>query len=351
MSQPFSHRASVFIGRMQPPHWGHVAMLRKALQAAETGPVLVLLGSAFGAATVKNPFSWQQREHILRACFTHQENARLHFLPIRDYYHMGRWCAAVENSVENALKNLNMPIADTQVQLVGHFKDTSSNYLSNFPKWRLVHVQKIGNFDATPIRQSLFAGNVQTIAELVPAPVFDFLKGWVVSDEYGRLKEEFSALENHRRMWANTPFPPVFVTVDAVVVCQGQVLLIERGRAPGRGLWALPGGFLDIHESIFQSCLRELKEETGLSIENTPENLIQTLGPWVFDHPQRSLRGRTITHVYAFVLAQKKPPAVMASDDAARAMWVDWGEIANRENLFFDDHFQILQHAQRALWA
>lgn len=341
--------ASVFIGRMQPPHLGHIAMIERALQAAENGPVLIVLGSAFGAATVKNPFSWQEREYMLRACFDESDNARLHFLPIRDYYNMDKWCAAVENGVGRVLESLGFTQSTIKIQLIGHFKDASSDYLRYFPNWDLVNVRKMGDFDATPIRQNLFCGDFASIQSWVKPAVFEFLKNWFHSEEYIRLKEEFEALAHHTKIWAVAPYPPVFVTVDAVVVCAGQVLLIERAHAPGRGLLALPGGFLDPQERILQSCLRELREETGLILENNLENAIKTHGPWIFDHPQRSLRGRTITHVYAFELAQKSPPAVQGADDAARAVWVSWQALENMENRLFDDHFQILQHAHQAL--
>jgi ADP-ribose pyrophosphatase YjhB (NUDIX family) len=86
--------------------------------------------------------------------------------------------------------------------------------------------------------------------------------------------------------------------------------------APGRGLWALPGGFLEKRERLLQGALRELKEETGLdmAVVDAVHALREVV---VFDHPLRSARGRILTHVHWFDLAQT-PPAVQGADDAER---------------------------------
>lgn len=108
-------------------------------------------------------------------------------------------------------------------------------------------------------------------------------------------------LQDYKRAWAKAPYAPVFVTVDALLRCrakgQDQVLLIQRGHAPGQGLWALPGGFLEQRDGLWQSCMRELREETCSSISEA-DLLAALQAVQVFDHPDRSLRGRTITHVH-----------------------------------------------------
>ena len=119
------------------------------------------------------------------------------------------------------------------------------------------------------------------------------------------------------------------------------MLLIERGRAPGKGLMALPGGFIEQRETAYQSALRELHEETGLALP--PDTMQRSLcAAQVFDHPDRSQRGRTITHVHYFDLAERELPPVRAGDDAAKAMWVAIDRLTALEDRFLDDHFHIL---------
>jgi 8-oxo-dGTP diphosphatase len=65
------------------------------------------------------------------------------------------------------------------------------------------------------------------------------------------------------RVASDRPIPGVGV----VVVEDGRILLVQRGREPGRGLWAVPGGKVDLGESLIQAARREAKEETGLDVE------------------------------------------------------------------------------------
>ena len=133
----------------------------------------------------------------------------------------------------------------------------------------------------------------------------------------------------------------VVVTVDALLRCQGQVLLIRRGHAPGKGLWALPGGFVEPNDTLWQSCLRELAEETHCPL---PEERLRAAlrGQQVFDHPQRSQRGRVITQAYFIDLSDDTLPPVRGGDDAAHAEWVPQERLAGMEDQFHDDHWHIL---------
>jgi 8-oxo-dGTP pyrophosphatase MutT (NUDIX family) len=58
-------------------------------------------------------------------------------------------------------------------------------------------------------------------------------------------EEDRKWTEDFRAPWAGTPYPPIFVTADALMVRDNQVLLIRRGRMPGRGRLALPGGHVN----------------------------------------------------------------------------------------------------------
>jgi bifunctional NMN adenylyltransferase/nudix hydrolase len=130
--------------------------------------------------------------------------------------------------------------------------------------------------------------------------------------------------------------------VDLVLQCAGHVLLIQRAKDPGQGLWALPGGFLEPRDTLLQSALRELEEETGLRL--LPETLAGAFrGVAVFDHPDRSQRGRTITHAHHFDLGDRELPEVQGADDAAQARWVPLAELPALETQCYDDHFHILE--------
>ncbi len=334
------HDIAILIGRFQPVHNGHLALLHEALAHARR--VIVIVGSAHQARTPKNPFTWQERAALLQASVSADEASRLTVLPVRDYYDEPRWADAVRAAVATQAE------AAGKIALVGHFKDESSSYLAAFPDWALLRMPRRGRMDSTVLRDAWLGapagGAAQALAPYlreIPPATATLLTQFANTPEYTALQEEWQMLHDYRAAWANTPWPPVFVTVDALLQCRGQVLLIQRGRAPGKGLWALPGGFLEPHDTLWQSCLRELREETGYALdENALRAALRQVT--VFDHPGRSQRGRTLTHVHHFDLGHAPLPAVRGGDDAAHAQWHPIGDLPAMEALLFEDHFHIL---------
>lgn len=329
---------AVLIGRFQPFHHGHMALLERALR--EAARVVVVLGSAMQARSPKNPFTWEERAAMVRGAAGDQAH-RLHFLPMRDYYDDARWVKAVVAGVHAVAGR------GSQISLVGHDKDATSYYLNRFSAWHLVMEDRRANVEATPIRRVLFGGApaaaaLAVLREHVPAPVHDYLQAWVELPFHKALTDAWLNIKAQREKWAGAPYAPIFVTVDAVVRGDDRVLLIRRAREPGAGLWALPGGFVEQDERLLQAAMRELREETSIGLlQVSLEDAFRSAK--VFDHPQRSLRGRTITHAHFFDLGRHTPD-VQAADDAAEAQWVPIGRLAAMESELFEDHFAILDH-------
>ena len=112
-------------------------------------------------------------------------------------------------------------------------------------------------------------------------------------------------------------YPRPAVTADIVVLKKNDenyfVLLIERKHDPYAGSWALPGGFLNMDETLEEAALRELEEETGI----TGVALQQF---HTFSKVNRDPRHRTITTVF-IGFANQNTPLPQAGDDAAKAQW------------------------------
>lgn len=129
-------------------------------------------------------------------------------------------------------------------------------------------------------------------------------------------------------------YPRAALTTDAIVfVKDGDtifILLIQRGREPFKNKWALPGGFIEMNETLEQACIRELEEETGLKAEKMTQ--FKT-----YDAIDRDPRHRTISVVHSVELNEKQ--SVKGSDDAAYA---EWFPVDNLPELGFD-HKQILE--------
>jgi len=126
-------------------------------------------------------------------------------------------------------------------------------------------------------------------------------------------------------------YPRPAVTVDAILVSRkNSVLLIERGREPFKGKWALPGGFIEMDEELETACRRELEEETGLRVGELTQFR-------AFGGVNRDPRHRTISVIfYSF---QEEEYVPQAGDDAAKAQWFS---LSNLPDLAFD-HLQILE--------
>ncbi|MPM26380.1 Bifunctional NMN adenylyltransferase/Nudix hydrolase [bioreactor metagenome] len=333
---------AILIGRFEPVHSGHLALLTQALASAHR--VIIIVGSAFQARTPKNPFTWKERAEMLLGSLIDAERARVDVVPIRDYYDEARWVRAVQEAVTARTQ------PGARNGLVGHFKDASSSYLSAFPGWELIPMARQGDIDATMIRNAYFGATAKTIPialapfhDVLPKSTRTLLEQFATQPEYLALQNEWRMLRTYRDAWASAPYPPVFVTVDTVLRCQNQILLIRRAHAPGQGLLALPGGFIEPRESIWQSCVRELAEETHCDVP--ADQLKQALrAVHVFDHPDRSQRGRTITHAHYFDLGDAPLPNVRADDDAAQVLWMPVAQIGLNEERLFEDHFQILCH-------
>ncbi|WP_086706746.1 NUDIX domain-containing protein [Streptomyces antimycoticus] len=127
-------------------------------------------------------------------------------------------------------------------------------------------------------------------------------------------------------------------TADVVLLAAGHVLLIERGWDPFKGRWALPGGRVDAGETSLAASVRELEEETGITV---PAADVREVG--VFDAPGRDPRGRYVSVAYTATLPALVPPT--AGDDATAARW--WPLDALPDLAF--DHADILAAAAAPL--
>lgn len=124
------------------------------------------------------------------------------------------------------------------------------------------------------------------------------------------------------------------LTVDCVAFDrQGRVALIRRGNPPFKGAYALPGGFVDVGETVEAACRRELREETALEAGE-----LTLLG--VYSDPARDPRGHTCSVVFMTDVGDQRP---RAGDDAADVeMVADWRSL----DLAFD-HALVLADAER----
>ena len=324
---------AVYVGRMQPFLNSHLAGVRRALQLAPA--CVVVVAGGYQARSPRNPLGRQQRSDMLHAALTAEERARVRVVAVRDDCDPARLAGETRRQIEQVAGR------GRRVVVVNE----PGCRLPALPGWPHAEAPVAPPADV-PLRERLFDAAdpravLQRHAHEVAPGTEAFWDGWLASAECRRLADEWRALRGMRAEWAGAPYPPTFVTVDSVVHCAGHVLVITRGREPGKGLHALPGGFLEPDDTVLDSAVRELAEETGLAVPAAElrERLQQVR---VFDDPLRSQRGRVLTHAHYFELGARALPAIRAGDDAAAAFWLPLAEVAAREECFHDDHFLIL---------
>ena len=370
----YEHDVIIYIGRFQPAHLAHFKIKRRALELAKT--LIVVVGSCGQAPTFKNPWSGDEREEMIYEGLDEDVRHRVHVLHARDLPKDNAWVQQVQDLVAT----VTSPGDD--IRIIGHSKDESSYYLEMFPQWGpLIEVGDIKDIHASDVREALWTATDAADFDLqigrdLPPKLHGYLQAFMLTDKYEQLKREYEFTMKYRKQWrvgpspqqiydemmvqgatadailqrildeSGVPHPVQFNTVDSVIIQSGHVLLIKRRSEPGKGLWALPGGFLDETERMRTAFVRELREETGLKIpQGVVIGKLQDMNNWyIGDAPERSLRGRTITHAVFFDLAPGPLPKVKGMDDAAKAKWIPLSAFERMESQMFEDHYQIVKY-------
>lgn len=332
----------VFIGRFQPFHLGHSRVIDIALRKANK--VLVLVGSSDRPRRPRNPWNYYERAGMIINTYNEVPASKLIVQPLLDYtYRDSEWIKAVQELVSTQVSNIDNP----RIGLIGCAKDHSSYYLNLFPQWGSVNVRFLNPLNSTDLRKEIFSDKttkevIDTISPFVPLATIPFLRSWRDNyDAHIEVKEywDFCAKYKEKRQ-LNAKYPVQDITADNIVTCSGHVLLVRRKKQPGKGLWALPGGYINPEETLQEAALRELREETKISLsDKLLKAYIKTSR--VFDDPHRSERGRIITNTIWIDLPAGPLPKVKGSDDAEDAKWVPLSDISSLN--MFEDHFDQIQ--------
>jgi len=327
----------VLIGRFQPIHNAHLEIIKRATALCDQ--LVIVTGSANQPRTYKNPFTSEERKYMIKIA-TGGLSMRIAIESNPDtIYNDQAWAVRVQALVAKHTKG------GDRVGIIGHKKDDSSFYLDMFPQWDFEDVELIEFLSAVNIRDLFFKRdvNMSFIKGVVPETTFDFLRAFRAEPAYEQIIREREFVINYKKQYASLPYPPIFSTADAVVIQSGHILLIKRRAEPGKGLWALPGGYVNANtdKSVEDAAIRELREETQIKVP-APVLRGNIQRSKVFDAIDRSPRGRIITHAFHIQLPDGDLPKVKGSDDAEKARWVPIAEVRSEE--CFEDHYEIIQH-------
>jgi len=326
------------IGRFQPLHKGHLHLLDQATKDCDL--LVVVLGSAGRPADSKNPFTDNDRAAMFGAVLNTEKifkarNFLTKFVSAHDYRCSNtKWITEVRSKVSPEIEGY-------EIRLFGHHEDEG---IQLFPDWNPTETEQTDSLHATDIRDSLFR-HKKIPGDSLPDPTKRFILQWMESHAFTRLRAEWNLVSKQKRAWAKAPYNVPQVTADAVVFHKGRVLMVKRGAHPGKGQWALPGGYFSATKDFdFMDCaLRELYEETGLVLKKSESKMLPNQ-PIQFTHPDRSVRARIITNAFLWILeeATYPMPKVLGASDADEAFWVPLEDLSRKSHLIFEDHLEII---------
>lgn len=310
-----SKNTGIFIGRFQPIHNGHIHAIGVA--ASQVRQLILMVGSANQCRSIKNPWSFHERKLMIQAELDTAKIKNVIIVPLNDYpYSDSQWITDVRNTVEHYSED--KPI------LFGHMKE-GNDYLRWFPDWEFRSIESSIKICASDIRKQMFESNSLAMPKAV--------------------RDDWAFYQREAELFKNYPFPETlnFNCADAVLECQGHILLIQRKFAPGAGQWALPGGFRNRNETFLDCAIRELQEETNVRV---PEKVLRgsIVNSELFDSPTRSF-GIPRNTLAVYMRINPNPdgslPRANGADDAVECKWFPLTTILNDMQIY-DDHLAII---------
>ena len=321
----------IIIGSFQPFHNGHKELIEYALTQVET--VHIFFHDKDEKVGINKFWSTSENLHQIRELFDDRLN-RFTFNSIsKPKYNEKAWI----EKLGSIFKVIESPIIFTADE------DATVVYLKH--EYNIPYFKYNSPVDMSSERlRKAFLNNVprKEIAEYLPPAILDSLDAIVNNTNTNRL-DKLLADDKFAKDYAESAkkYTPFFVTADVILIHHNRVLLVTRGKNPGLGLRAFPGGFVDHNERTYDAALRELTEETCINIPvlDLKKRFVKTK---TYDDPKRSLRGRVITHAYLFDVSDIPLDTIKfnAADDAAEVYWYDIRDM-NAE-MMFEDHADIL---------
>lgn len=308
-------KTGIFIGRFQPVHQGHIHALGVA--ASQVQKLYILVGSANACRSIKNPWTFDERKQMLSLKLHAERITNYEIVPLNDYrYSDTQWMSDVRATIEHF--NMGSPV------LFGHMKE-GNDYLKWFPELKFKSIEAQYSINATMIREEMF----KTDDPLMPETV----------------RGDYAFYQKEKQLFKDYPFPETlnFNCSDAILECQGHILLIQRKFSPGKGAWALPGGFRNQRETFLDCAIRELIEETNVRV---PEKVLRgsIVNTQLFDDPRRSF-GIPRNTMAVYMRISPNPdgslPRANGADDAALCKWVPLTDALNNIQMY-DDHKDIV---------
>lgn len=305
------NKVSVFFGRFQPAHQGHIHVIKHALE--HTDRIIIVIGSKDEHQSFHNPFTPEYVQLFLSTLIIESglDILKVKFLHIKDYtYNDNKWETEARSLIKSNIDN-------EIVYLTGYQKDSSSYYLSMFPEWReLPYRTFYHNLSSTDIRNSIIDNTFNLKYSDEVSSLF--------VDNLGAIKNKLEDM-------------PLFedgieLVTNAVIISSGHVLLRNEAMK-----YSLPYGYINKDESVINATLRMINETTNIRLT---DNILtaRIKDNDVFDSPFRVEHKRTISLCTLFKLNNNvKLPRI-----SNEYSWISLDEIT-RQSLK-NDYYHIIKY-------
>ena len=327
---------AVIIGRFQPLHNGHVALINKALE--NHSKVLILVGSVNKERDFKNPFSTEVRLKMISNVF--EGNTSVYARGLKDKPTDDEWVAEV-------IANVNQIEEDPSKVVLYTSEKDSVFYEANF----LYNVSSMDSegINATDIRELLYTGEFKKHKKAllnIPQVNWEYLDSILLVSKdtsFWELSQEKQMCERGKRLAisAHKFSNPIEPVAHALVIHDGSVLLVKRAGTRGKGQWAIPGGFIEHAESSRAAAVRELKEETGVDLMTLrTKEMAQSVEENLDDLSVRTLG---INYLYLLDPTEEKPKVTLDTKECSDYEWVSLDSVLKEERILFYNHNVVAQ--------
>lgn len=308
----YTYDAGLMLGRFELVTEGHLAGVMAMAATSRLG--VVGTGSVNQSRDTRNPWTFEERREMWEAAIPLEILPRIRFFGQEDLGNRLRWASAVEHRMTRILSEERIDADRAAIGLFGHRKDATTFYLDDFPAYILEQLPNVEGINASDLRETYFRMAdfeewAHSAAGRVPAGVVDWLRGFRRDPAYARLAEEASRLDAMLAPWARRteqdgsgpPQDVIFTDAAAVVVQGNRVLMTRRPSFPGKDLWELPSGRLEMREEPMAAAMRLVGARTGLDVSATQLRKAYR-DTWMRTDPYRTTRGREILMPSVFLL-------------------------------------------------
>jgi len=346
-----THELGFVFGRFDPPHLPHKALaleLKKKVKRLAIG-----LGSYRCAPNIINPFPAILRKEMWQAMLPDEE---LLFFEVHDtLYNEAQWDLNFECSLMKILRHQGGNIDFGDIACIGHKKkgDKSTFYLDKFKsKFKYYPYKTKSEINATDIRFGLFGngyyqsekGKIHWTHDLDPKVVDWLVSRFLPTDAFIHLQEEQKKVQDYKEKHQGQVkrFGVTAMTGDAIVTYGASVLVGYRKGFPGKGQIAFPGGFVNPNENTVDAMLRELTEETSITLRKDQLKFL-IKNQRVFGNPRRDPRGRIYSHGFHIRLDDTLPcPYPIGGSDLKNPFFMPIREFYENSHQVAFDHVQML---------